>query len=71
MECSLPSAKCPRPPGRWENFRTKDGLGEPFKEPIIPFEAMVEYYPDFTERSFQEFINLARKYHLESFLAML
>ena len=40
----LLSAKCPRLPGRWETPHERR-FGEPFKGPIIPFGAMVEYHP--------------------------
>ena len=37
-------AKCPRPLGRWEIPHERQ-FGEPFKGPIIPFAAMIEYHP--------------------------
>ena len=40
----LLSAKCPRPLGRWQTLYERR-FAEPFKGPIIPFGAMVEYYP--------------------------
>ena len=40
----LLSAKCPRPPGRWETPYDRR-FGEPFRGPTIPFGSMVEYYP--------------------------
>ena len=41
----LLSAKRPRPPGRWENSFFERRFVEPFESPMIPFGAMVEYYP--------------------------
>ena len=32
-------------PGRWEKTPCERRIGEPFKSPVIPFGAMVEYYP--------------------------
>ena len=40
----LLSAKCPRPPGRWETPYERR-FGESFKGPITSFGAMVEYRP--------------------------
>ena len=45
-------------------------FGEPFKVPIIPFGAMVGNHPISAREINQEFINLARRYYLVSFLAM-
>ena len=42
---------------------------KPFKGPIIPYGAMVEYHM-FHRKISQEFINLARKCYLESFSDM-
>ena len=38
-------AICPRPLDKWEKLLMKKRSGKPFKGPVIPFGAMVEYYP--------------------------
>ena len=40
----LLSAKCPRPPGRWETPYERR-FGQPLKGPIVPFGSLVEYHP--------------------------
>ena len=41
-------------------------FGKPFKEPIIPFGSLVEYYPiSSKERPFKKSINLKRKSYLD------
>ena len=49
--------------------RCERRFGEPFKGPIIPFGAMIEYCP-ISARDWSNFINLARKYFQVSFLGM-
>ena len=40
-------------------------FGQPFKGPIIPFGALVEYHPITEERISEESINLERKFYLD------
>ena len=39
------SAKCSRPPIRWEKTHYERGFGETLKGPVIPIGSMVENYP--------------------------
>ena len=65
----LLSAKCPRPPGRWENSVWKT-IWRTIQRANNTFWGTGRISSDLHQKTKQEFINLARKYYQESFLAM-
>ena len=65
----LLSAKCPRPPGRTGKHRMKDDLENHSKGQwylLEQWSKIIRFHPEIK----QEFINLAREFYQESFLAM-